>query len=76
MRQLLAGRRPASLSALHELLQQQFQAALRHKASELGPVAEAISTLVDTMQARRARAWRWYNAWWGRKAPCCKLLPC
>lgn len=39
---------------LHELLQQQFQAALRHKASELGLVAEAISTLVDQMQARRA----------------------
>jgi hypothetical protein len=57
------------------LLQQQFQAALRHKASELGPVAEAISTW-STPCRRGARAWRWYNAWWGRKAPCCKLLPC
>jgi flagella synthesis protein FlgN len=56
MRQLLAGIAEDLLAypALHELLQQQFQAALRHKASELGPVAEAISTLVDTMQARRA----------------------
>jgi len=40
---------------LNTLLQQQFQAALRHKAAELGPVAEAISTLVDTMQARRVQ---------------------
>lgn len=56
MRQLLAGIAEdlQAYAALHELLQQQFQAALRHKASELGPVAEAISSLVDTMQARRA----------------------
>jgi flagella synthesis protein FlgN len=56
MRQLLAGIAEDLLAyqTLHDLLQQQFQAALRHKASELGPVAEAISTLVDTMQARRA----------------------
>lgn len=56
MRQLLAGIADdlQAYAALQELLQQQFQAALRHKASELGPVAEAISTLVDSMQARRA----------------------
>jgi len=56
MRQLLAGIAEDLLAyqQLQDLLQQQFQAALRHKASELGPVAEAISTLVDTMQARRA----------------------
>jgi flagella synthesis protein FlgN len=55
MRQLLAGIADDLLAypALQDLLQQQFQAALRHKASELGAVAEAISTLVDTMQARR-----------------------
>jgi flagella synthesis protein FlgN len=56
MRQLLAGIADDLLAyqTLHDLLQQQFQAALRHKASELGPVAEAISALVDIMQARRA----------------------
>ena len=56
MRQLLAGIAEdlQAYQTLQDLLQQQFQAALRHKASELGPVAEAISTLVDTMQARRA----------------------
>ena len=56
MRALLGGIAEDLLAyqQLHDLLQQQFQAALRHKASELGPVAEAISTLVDTMQARRA----------------------
>jgi flagella synthesis protein FlgN len=56
MRQLLGGIADdlRAYQTLQDLLQQQFQAALRHKASELGPVAEAISTLVDTMQARRA----------------------
>nr|WP_176649706.1 flagellar export chaperone FlgN [Duganella sp. SG902] len=56
MRQLLAGIAEdlRAYAALQELLQQQFQAALRHKAAELGPVAQAISDLVDTMQARRA----------------------
>ncbi|WP_371866093.1 flagellar export chaperone FlgN [Duganella radicis] len=56
MRQLLTGIAEDLLAyaALRDLLEQQFQAALRHKASELGAVAEAISTLVDAMQARRA----------------------
>jgi flagella synthesis protein FlgN len=57
MRALLAGIAEdlVSYQELHSLLQQQFQAALRHKAAELGPVAEAISTLVDAMEARRAQ---------------------
>jgi len=56
MRQLLVGIAEdlQAYQTLHELLQQQFQAALRHKASELGTVAEGISALVDSMQARRA----------------------
>ncbi|MYM22451.1 flagellar protein FlgN [Duganella sp. FT135W] len=56
MRLLLAGIADdlQAYPQLNDLLQQQFQAALRHKAAELGPVAEAISTLVDTMQERRA----------------------
>ncbi|WP_343729629.1 flagellar export chaperone FlgN [Duganella sp.] len=56
MRQLLAGIAEdlQAYQTLQDLLQQQFQAALRHKAAELAPVAQAISDLVDIMQARRA----------------------
>lgn len=55
MRLLLAGIADdlAAYQTLKTLLQQQFEAALRHRASELGTVAEAISTLVDAMQTRR-----------------------
>ncbi|TFW23619.1 flagellar protein FlgN [Duganella callida] len=56
MRQLLAGIADdlQAYAQLYELLQQQFQAALRHKAAELAAAAEAISSLVDVMQQRRA----------------------
>ena len=55
MRLLLAGIADdlAAYQQLKTLLQEQFEAALRHRASELGTVAEAISTLVEAMQARR-----------------------
>jgi len=57
MRALLAGIADdlRAYPALQELLEQQFQAALRHQATALGQVAEAISALVDTLQARRAQ---------------------
>ena len=57
MRVLLAGIADdlRAYPALQELLERQFQAALRHQAKELGEVAEAISALVDTLQARRAQ---------------------
>jgi flagella synthesis protein FlgN len=56
MRALLAGIADdlRAYPALQELLEQQFHAALRHQAKELGQAAEAISALVDTLQARRA----------------------
>jgi len=56
MRALLAGIADdlRGYAALQDLLEQQFQAALRHRSAQLGQVAEAISTLVDTLQARRA----------------------
>ena len=56
MRQLLAGIADdlQAYAQLQALLQDQFQAALRHKAAELGAAASAISTLVDAMQQRRA----------------------
>ena len=56
MRALLAGIADdlRAYPALQDLLEQQFHAALRHQATQLGQVAEAISALVDTLQARRA----------------------
>jgi flagella synthesis protein FlgN len=55
MRQLLGGvaQDLVGYGALKELLQQQFDAAIRHKAAALNEAAEAISSLVDTMQGRR-----------------------
>ncbi|WP_371867261.1 flagellar export chaperone FlgN [Duganella lactea] len=56
MRALLAGI-AADLQAypqLEQALQQQFDAALRHKSADLAAAAEAITTLVDAMQQRRA----------------------
>nr|WP_315257937.1 flagellar export chaperone FlgN [uncultured Duganella sp.] len=56
MRALLAGI-AADLQAyplLQQTLQQQFEAALRHKSTELAAVADAITTLVDAMEQRRA----------------------
>jgi flagella synthesis protein FlgN len=40
--------------ALQALLEQQFTAALRRLAPRLNEMAEEISTLVDTMEVRRA----------------------
>ena len=55
MRELLGGIAEDLLAyqTLRQLLQQQFEAALRHRALELGTAAEAISTLVDVLQLRR-----------------------
>ena len=57
MRALLAGIAEdlQAYKGLQDLLEEQFEAALRHQAARLGDVAEAISTLVDTLQARRAQ---------------------
>ena len=43
----------AAYAVLRGLLQQQFDAAIRHRAVELGAAAEAISALVDVLQLRR-----------------------
>ncbi|WP_311196566.1 flagellar export chaperone FlgN [Rugamonas fusca] len=39
---------------LHELLEQQFDGAVRHQSARLTELADAITALVDTMEARRA----------------------
>ncbi len=45
----------AGYQELAALLEQQFDAAIRHQQSRLGDVAAAIGTLVDTLEVRRAR---------------------
>ncbi|MRW90741.1 flagellar protein FlgN [Duganella sp. FT80W] len=57
MRALLTGIADDLLAyqQLKQLLQEQFEAALRHKGPELAAVAETISTLVDLMMQRRAQ---------------------
>ncbi|WP_332856492.1 flagellar export chaperone FlgN [Duganella sp. S19_KUP01_CR8] len=57
MRLLLAGIGDDLLAyqQLRGLLEQQFDAAVRHQGPQLAAVAEAISTLVDVMQERRAQ---------------------
>jgi flagella synthesis protein FlgN len=55
MRELLGGLAQDLLAyqSLRDLLQQQFEAALKHRTTELGALAETISTLVDVLQERR-----------------------
>ncbi|MGB9110325.1 MAG: flagellar protein FlgN, partial [Telluria sp.] len=39
--------------AVRDLLERQFQAALRHRAAELGELAEALMPELDAMEQRR-----------------------
>jgi len=57
MKQLLHGiaADQQAYAELTSLLEQQFDATIRHQLERLGQLAEAISALVDTMQARRAQ---------------------
>ncbi|OEZ96945.1 flagellar export chaperone FlgN [Duganella sp. HH101] len=57
MRLLLAGIADDLLAypALSALLEQQFDAAVRHRGPQLASVAEEISALVDRMLERRAQ---------------------
>lgn len=43
----------AGYTELSDLLEQQFDAAVRHQRARLEQLAETISALVDTMEARR-----------------------
>ncbi|WP_229417162.1 flagellar export chaperone FlgN [Massilia sp. Root418] len=45
----------AAYAELQDLLEQQFDAALRHQRARLEQVAEAVSVLVDAMETRRAQ---------------------
>lgn len=52
---------------LRELLDAQFQAALRHQGQELVGLAEQISGLVDELEARRAERSRLLTLLMGRE---------
>lgn len=39
--------------AIHSLLEQQFEAAVRHRSAELTALAEALAPLLATMEGRR-----------------------
>ena len=56
MRALLQGLAADLLAypQLRDLLEQQFDAAVRHQSARLTELADAISALVDTMEGRRA----------------------
>lgn len=43
----------AAASAIHALLERQFQAALRHRGTELAALAEELAPSLDAMDARR-----------------------
>lgn len=57
MRVLLQGiaQDQQAYETLSALLQQQFEAAVRHQSSRLAAVADEITALVEGMQARRAQ---------------------
>lgn len=57
MQQLLQGvnEDKDAYRTLLALLDEQFDAAIRHQRERLGTLAEAIGTLVDTLEVRRAR---------------------
>ncbi|WEF34053.1 flagellar export chaperone FlgN [Pseudoduganella chitinolytica] len=57
MKQLLQGLvdDKAGYAELLQLLDEQFDAAIRHQRERLGSIASAIAALVDTLEARRAR---------------------
>jgi flagella synthesis protein FlgN len=56
MQQLLQGVADdmAGYRELLDLLARQFEAAIRHRQDELGEIATAVGTLVDTLEQRRA----------------------
>lgn len=56
MRALLQGIAADQLAyaGLQALLEQQFEGAVRHQSARLAELADAITALVDTMEARRA----------------------
>jgi flagella synthesis protein FlgN len=60
--------------AIRALLERQFQAALRHRAAELGELAEALTPQLDTMEQRRQQRVQLVRALHGASATMDDLL--
>jgi flagella synthesis protein FlgN len=60
--------------AVRDLLERQFQAALRHRAAELGELAEALMPQLDAMEQRRQQRVQLVRALHGASATMDTLL--
>jgi flagella synthesis protein FlgN len=60
--------------AVRDLLERQFQAALRHRAAELGELAEALMPELDAMEQRRLQRVQLVRALHGASATMDHLL--
>lgn len=61
-------------TAIRDLLERQFQAALRHRAAELGLLAEQLMPQLDDMELRRQQRVQLVRALYGADAGMDKLL--
>ena len=57
-----------SCSTIRDLLEQQFQAALRHRGAELASLAQALSPQLDAMEQRRQQRVQLVRALFGQQA--------
>jgi flagella synthesis protein FlgN len=55
-------------TTLRDLLEQQFQAALRHRGAELASLAEALTPQLDDMEGRRQQRVQLVRALFGQQA--------
>jgi flagella synthesis protein FlgN len=61
-------------TVIRDLLERQFQAALRHRAAELGALAEELMPQLDSMEQRRQQRVQLVRALHGAGATMDKLL--
>jgi flagella synthesis protein FlgN len=61
-------------TVIRDLLERQFQAALRHRAAELGTLAEELMPQLDSMEQRRQQRVQLVRALLGAGATMDKLL--
>jgi flagella synthesis protein FlgN len=55
-------------AAIHAKLEQQFEAAVRHRSAELGALAEGLEPLLEAMEARRQQRLQLVRALLGPEA--------
>jgi flagella synthesis protein FlgN len=61
-------------STIHGLLEQQFQAALRHRGAELAQLADALTPQLDAMEERRRQRVQLVQALFGQAAGMTQLF--